>query len=65
MTSEQCAYFLTQVLKASEAEARVLMDDCVREGWTIPHPIGPMLVSLARLPAPHGARSSNYQVTVR
>lgn len=65
MTGEQCAYFLNQVLKATEAQTRSLMKDADAEGWTLPMSIGPMWVSLARMPAPHGARSNNYQVTVR
>jgi hypothetical protein len=65
MTREQCEYFLSQVLKATDADVNILIKDCLAEGWTIPHPVGPMLVSLARLPAPHGARSSNFQVTIR
>jgi hypothetical protein len=67
MTHDECFYFLTNVLKSSEATARELIEDAVKQGWTDFVSIGPMNVCLARVPGQTSARTRtmNFQVTIK
>lgn len=65
MTGDECQFFMTHVLKASDAETRMLIDEATRQGWTLYRKIGPMYISISRVPGRVGSRTMSYQVTVK